>query len=66
MDFEERHSRDGGRDLIETSESGKLAEAVQVEKSTFFEGLPELVSMEAVHEAGEGAGEPAGNVCKAS
>ncbi len=61
MDFEDWHSREGGRDLIENAGSVKLVEAVRVEKSTLFRSFPDPASKEVVLDAGEGFGVPAGN-----
>lgn len=61
IDFEDWHSRDGGRDLIETSEHVTSVEAVQGEKSTLFLCLPEPVSKDGGHDAGDRSGVFVGN-----
>jgi hypothetical protein len=61
MDFEDWHSLEGGRDLIEVSRSIKPLDTAQGEKSTLF-FFPDPTSAEVVHDAGEGSGVCAGNV----
>jgi hypothetical protein len=56
IDFEDWHSLEGGRDLIEVSASVQSLETVQGEKSTFFLSFPDPASEEVTYEVGEGLG----------